>query len=220
MRAFDAILVRQAMKARSISQSDLAHALGFTSQSAVSALLAGKRRVTVDEAAAIYDLLGLGGSVQATPSSAFTFSSFEPASARLRESVIADDARDYGIVPVIGIAGAGRWREAVEVPLGHMPVPGRMAGRGVFGIEVNGDSMDQLIEDGGLILVDPGQKELFPGGVYLIANSGGEATVKRYRREPARFEPCSSNPMHQSFLISDDDFSVLGKVVWKSAPVA
>ena len=100
-----------------------------------------------------------------------------------------------------------------------MPVPGRLSGRGVFGIEVNGDSMDLLIEDGGLILVDAGQKELAAGGVYLIANSGGEATVKRYRRDPARFEPCSSNPAHQPFLVSDDDFSVLGKVIWKSAPV-
>ena len=79
--------------------------------------------------------------------------------------------------------------------------------------------MDLVIEDGGLILVDAGQKELAPGGVYLIANSRGEATVKRYRRDPARFEPCSSNPAHRPFLISEDDFSVLGKVVWKSAPV-
>jgi SOS-response transcriptional repressor LexA len=204
MRAFDPMLVRRAMKAQAISQDRLATELGFASQSAVSALLAGKRRVTVDEAAAIYALLGLDR---------------EPATARLREPEPADAVPDYAVVPVIGIAGAGRWREAIEVPQGHIPVPGRFTGRGVFGIEVSGDSMDQLIEDGGLILVDAGQKELAPGGVYLIANSLGEATVKRYRRDPARFEPCSSNPAHQPFLVSDDDFSVLGKVIWKSAPV-
>lgn len=213
MRAFDAMLVRKAMKARAISQAQLAQNLGFTSQSAVSALLAGKRRVTVDEAAAIYALLGLD---QAGPA---TSAAVQPASARLRDSGADRDMPDYGVVPVIGIAGAGRWREAVELPLGHMPVPARLSGRSVFGIEVSGDSMNLLIEDGGLILVDAGQKELAPGGVYLIANSRGEATVKRYRRDPARFEPCSSNPAHHPFLISDDDFSVLGKVVWKSEPV-
>lgn len=224
MRAFDAMLVRKAMKMRAISQAQLARNLGFTSQSAVSALLAGKRRVTVDEAAAIYALLGLDQAAQAVSDIARPT---EPASARLRDSGANQEIPDYGpdygpdyrVVPVIGIAGAGRWREAVEMPLGHMPVPGRLSGRGVFGIEVNGDSMDLLIEDGGLILVDAGQKELAAGGVYLIANSGGEATVKRYRRDPARFEPCSSNPAHQPFLVSDDDFSVLGKVIWKSAPV-
>lgn len=214
MRAFDAMLVRQAMKARAISQAQLAKALDFASQSAVSALLAGKRRVTVDEAAAIYALLGLHTADRAAP-----FPGPEPASARLRESGPVDSVPDYCVVPVIGIAGAGRWREAIEVPLGHMPVPGRLSGRSVFGIVVNGDSMDMLIEDGGLILVDASQKELVPGGVFLIANSRGEATVKRYRRDPARFEPCSSNAAHHPFLVSDDDFSVLGKVVWKSAPV-
>ena len=213
MRTFDVTLVRQTMKARAISQARLAGELGFASQSAISALLAGNRRVTVDEAAAIYRLLGLDRAGEtASPVT-------EPASARLRENGAGGGVPDYGVVPVIGIAGAGRWREAVEVPLGHMPVPGRLSGRNVFGIEVSGDSMDLLIDDGGLILVDAGQKELAPGGVYLIANSRGEATVKRYRRDPARFEPCSSNPAHRPFLISDDDFSVLGKVVWKSAPV-
>jgi SOS-response transcriptional repressor LexA len=215
MRTFDAMLVRRTMKARAISQALLAEQLGFASQSAVSALLAGKRRVTVDEAVAIYALLGLDDA----PIAASPPPPAEPATARLLENGGDDSIPDYGVVPVIGIAGAGRWREAVEVPLGHMPVPGRLSGRSVFGIEVSGDSMDLLIEDGGLILVDAGQKELAPGGVYLLANSRGEATVKRYRRDPARFEPCSSNPSHRPFLITDDDFSVLGKVVWKSAPV-
>ena len=213
MRAFDAMLVRRTMKAHHISQARLAAALGFPGQSAVSALLSGKRRVTVDEAAAIYALLGLDTAARPVAAP-------EKTSARLRDGATAGSMPDYGVVPVIGIAGAGRWREAVEVPLGHIPVPARLAGGSVFGIEVDGDSMDLLIDDGGLILVDPGLKELAPGGVYLIANSRGEATVKRYRRDPARFEPCSSNPLHQPFLICDDDFSVLGKVVWKSAPVA
>ncbi len=211
MRAFDPVLVRKTMKARAISQTRLAEALGFASQSAVSALLAGKRRVTVDEAAAIYALLKL----DAVPPAAAP----EPASARLRDTRTDEQGPGYGIVPVIGMAGAGRWREAVAMPQGHMPVPARLAGRGAFGIAVSGDSMDLLIDDGGLILVDPAQKELAPGGIYLITNSQGEATVKRYRRDPSRFEPCSRNPDHQPFLVDDDDFMVLGKVVWKSSPV-
>lgn len=209
MRAFDPGLVRQTMKQRGISQVMLAEALGFPGQSAISALLSGKRRVTVDEAAGIYRFLGLD-----SPASAV-----EPASVRAHPAESSAALDGYGIVPVIGIAGAGRWREAVELPQGFMPVPGRLAGPGVFGIEVCGDSMDLLIEDGGLILVDPMQKELAPGSVYLIANSRAEATVKRYRRDPARFEPCSSNPDYRPFLVSEDDFSVLGKIVWKSAPV-
>lgn len=217
---FNAALVRKTMKEMGISQAALARALGLPSQSAVSALLSGNRRVAVEEAGAIYAFLGIapGTDASATPEP----TGMQP-SARLRESVVDTDAlpgvADYAVVPVIGVAGAGRWREAVETPQGHMPVPSRLAARGTFAIAVSGDSMDLVIEDGGLILVDPGQKELAPGGVYLIANSAGDATVKRYRRDPARFEPCSTNPAYRPFLVSDDDFSVLGKIVWKSSPV-
>lgn len=206
MRAFDTDLVRRTMKAKKVSQADLAAALGLAGQSAVSALLAGKRKVSVDEAAAIYALLDLDAPARERPVAA---PPAEPPAA----------LPDYAVVPVIGMAGAGNWRESVEIPQGFMPVPQRLAGRAVFGIAVSGDSMDLLIEDGGLILVDAAQKELVPGGVFLIANSAGEATVKRYRRDPARFEPCSSNPRHRPFLVSDDDFRIVGKVVWKSAPV-
>lgn len=206
MRAFDPDLVRRTMKAKKVSQADLAGALGLAGQSAVSALLAGKRKVSVDEAAAIYAMLDLDAPARERPADA---PQAEPPAA----------LPDYAVVPVIGMAGAGNWRESVEIPQGFMPVPQRLAGRAVFGIAVSGDSMDLLIEDGGLILVDAAQKELVPGGVFLIANSAGEATVKRYRRDPARFEPCSSNPLHRPFLVSDDDFRIVGKVVWKSAPV-
>lgn len=177
------------MKDRKVSQTAMAKLMGLPSQSAFSNILKGKRRITAEEAATVYTFLGIES---------------EPA---------------YRVVPVIGITSAGRWREAVEVPVGHMPIPPNVAGIHAFGLEVQGDSMNLIIEDGGWILIDPDQKELRPGSSYLISNSDGEATVKMYQRSPARFEPCSSNPEHTGFLVSETDFTVIGKVVWKGAPV-
>lgn len=105
------------------------------------------------------------------------------------------------------------------MPLGHMPFPAGIASDSAFGVEVSGDSMDLLIEDGGWILIDPAKKELYPGSCYLITNTDHEATVKMYQRSPARFEPCSSNEEHKSFLVAETEFTVIGKVVWKGAPV-
>lgn len=188
-KAFDPDLVREKMKERKVSQTALAAVAGLPSQSAMSNILKGLRRVTAQEAAAIYSYLG----IEAQPT--------------------------FRVVPVIGITSAGRWREAVEVPVGHMPIPLKIAGERAFGLEVQGDSMDLLIDDGGWILIDPDQKELRPGSCYLISNDDGEATVKMYQRMPARFEPCSRNDEHKSFLVSETDFTVIGKVVWKGAPV-
>lgn len=188
-KAFDSELVRQRMKERGVSQTAMAELVGLPSQSAFSNILKGKRRVTADEAATIYTFLGI---------------EVEPT---------------FRVAPVIGITSAGRWREAIEMPLGHMPIPPGIASKSAFGLEVQGDSMNKLIEDGGWILIDPDQKELWPGSCYLIANGDHEATVKMYQRSPARFEPCSTNDEHKSFLVSEADFTVIGKVVWKGAPV-
>lgn len=188
-KAFDSELVREKLAERKVSQTAMAKLLGLPSQSAFSNILNGKRRVTADEAAMIYEFLGI------------------------------KRAPDYRVAPVIGITSAGRWREAIQMPVGHMPIPTKLASDRAFGLEVSGDSMDLLIDDGGWILIDPAKKELQPGSCYLISNPDFEATVKMYQRSPARFEPCSRNTEHKSFLAADTDFTVIGKVVWKGAPV-
>jgi len=188
-KAFDVELVRQRMKERKVTQTMMAELMGLPSQSAFSNILKGDRRITADEAAIANKFLG----ITSTP--------------------------EYRIAPVIGITSAGRWREAIQMPVGHMPIPNKLASEAAFGLEVSGDSMDLLIEDGGWILIDPAKKELHPGSCYLISNREHEATVKMYQRGPARFEPCSRNEEHKSFLVADTDFTVIGKVVWKGAPV-
>ena len=182
-------LVREQMLERGVTQTAMAELMGLPSQSAFSNILKGKRKITADEAAIVYQFLGIGR---------------EP---------------DFRVASVIGITSAGRWREAIEMPIGQMPYPTAVAGRNAFGLEVDGDSMDRLIEDGGWVLIDPDRKELSPGSCYLILNSEGEATIKMYQRMPARFEPCSHNPEHESFLAGDHEFSVIGQVVWKGGPV-
>lgn len=187
-KAFDPELVRAKMRERGVTQTDLAKVARLTSQSAMSNILKGVRRVTADEARTIYNYLGI------------------------REEP------NFRVAPVIGITSAGNWREAIEVPIGSIPYPASIAGPRAFGLEVSGDSMNLVIENGGWVLIDPDRKELRPGSCYLISN-GDECTVKMYQRAPARFDPCSTNTDHVGFLVSENDFTVIGQVVWKGAAV-
>lgn len=189
--AFDIDLVRAAMAKTGTSQADIAEAIGLPSQSAFSNILNGKRRVTASEAAMIYRYL----------------------------DIERPSGQSVTMLPIIGLANAGRWREAIQMPLGSMPVPHGAVGKRSFVIEVRGDSMNQLIGDGGFVVIDPDKKELVAGACYLIQNHDFEATVKMYQRDPARFEPCSDNEEHVGFLAADVDFTVLGRVVWKGAPM-
>jgi repressor LexA len=189
--AFDRERVKAALKSSPWTNDAFAKEVGLTHVSALYKILKGERDVKADEAARIYSTLRLA----------------------------PEGAVSVHVVPIIGLAAAGQWREAIEMPLGRMMVPSSIAGARSFGVEVKGDSMDQLIEDGGWIVVDPDDKVLSPGKCYLLQNGEHEVTVKQYQKNPPRFEPVSSNPDHDGFLVSDCDPVILGRVVWKGSPV-
>lgn len=116
-------------------------------------------------------------------------------------------------VPVIGIAAAGCWREAIEVPAYLVPQLKRPGYNQAFAVQVDGDSMDQILPERSYAVIDPDQKRLLDKRVYLIQNGNNETTIKRYRSDPARFEPVSSNPDHNVIHMGEHEISVIGRVV-------
>jgi|SRR5688572_1781851 len=158
-------------------------------QSAVSNILNGTRQVKVHEASLIFRILGL------------------------------DRPSDIQMIPVIGLTNAGNWREAITQPGGSVPMPSGRAGERAFAVEVKGDSMDQLFEEGEFVVCDPDSTQLYNDKVYLIENEEHETQVKVYRGNPARFEPMSSNETHQPLFMGQDQIRVIGRVVWRGGPL-
>jgi repressor LexA len=87
------------------------------------------------------------------------------------------------------------------------------AGRNAFAVEIDGDSMDLILPEGGWAVIDPDQRSFFDGRVYLVMNGEAEATLKRYRGNPARLEPVSSNDSHGDFVLSGEPITIIGRVV-------
>lgn len=78
-------------------------------------------------------------------------------------------------------------------------------------LEVKGDSMDRIAPDGSVILVNRRQRALQSGGFYVFATDGGEASFKRYRTDPQRFEPYSTNAEHEP-IFPEGPVRVIGRV--------
>lgn len=64
-------------------------------------------------------------------------------------------------------------------------------------LRVVGDSMDRISPPESIIFVDRKDQVLVPNACYVISNGDGEATYKRFRSNPMRFEPVSTNPAHE-----------------------
>lgn len=131
----------------------------------------------------------------------------------VQEPPIVIEGYDVRWVPLVGLASASSWREAIAMPMGEVSVRADKAGRNAFAVEIKGDSMDKLLPEGGWAIVDPDQVSLYDNRVYLVSNLEHESTLKRYRSNPARLEPCSNNPEHETIVITPSAVHVVGRVV-------
>lgn len=80
-----------------------------------------------------------------------------------------------------------------------------------FALQVEGDSMDRISPPESIILVNRKDKRLVTNACYVIADQHGNATYKRYRPNPDRFEPVSTNPSHEP-IFPDHEAPVVGRV--------
>lgn len=109
-----------------------------------------------------------------------------PAHARLRVALISWVSAGVMAFPDISEEILGWVEEAGLDPTGDW-----------IALRVVGDSMDRISPPDSIIFVDRSDKVLVPNACYVISNGNGEATYKRFRSNPMRFEPVSTNPAHE-----------------------
>jgi repressor LexA len=175
--------LKKLMREHGETQAGLARMLGITPDK-FSKTLKGTRQLKLDEANKLASYFG---------------------------SAESNISQVTSLLPIIGLVSAGSWQEAIEHARGYMPSPDKTLSRDAFVVEVEGDSMDLVAKEGDGIIVDPRDLDLMPGRYYIVRNSDGETTFKRYMDNPARLEPCSSNPVHQPIYPGRDSFTVVGR---------
>jgi repressor LexA len=135
----------------------------------------------------------------------------------IKKVLFHEHAQPIRSIPVIGQISAGNWREAIQHPIDAVPMADSSIPPRAFGLRVNGDSMDLLVDDGALIIVDPDDRVLFNDRYYAVLNADGEATFKQFKTDPARLVPCSTNPAHREIVLGDEFYEVIGRIIWRAA---
>ena len=132
----------------------------------------------------------------------------------LDDSTTLSAARESIVrVPLISWVQASRYVEIydpyergdsegdVEVPYGKDTL---------IALRVKGGSMNRVAPEGSVIIVDYADKSLISGKYYVVKQDG-KATFKRYRTNPDRFEP-DSTESHDT-IFPDGAVEVVGRVV-------
>ena len=179
--------IKEELRRRNLSQRDLAQAVNMD-ENHLSKALAGKRQFKVSEMDAIR--------AELAP---------EPD----EESHLAVRS-----LPLLGTVPAGGFQPREQkggrrIIVSDIHIPPR-----AYGLEITGDSMDRIAEDGSTVIVDPDDKQLWPGKRYVVRTMDGQTTFKEYREAPSRLVPCSTNPTHTEILMGDEPIAIEGRVIF------
>jgi len=136
-------------------------------------------------------------------------------------SLIGHERNDGVRIPIMGTIAAGRPIDAVADADGFVTLPSNITSGplhdGLFALRVKGRSMiDDLIDDGDIVVIRPQQTASDGDTVVALLQGGaqeGEATLKRFYREPSRVRLEPRNPTMQPIYVKPDDLRIQGKVV-------
>jgi len=126
---------------------------------------------------------------------------------------LTGEAKPAG-VPMISWVSAGVLREsdhvedmetAPRVPASDLDPAGHW-----IALRVEGDSMDRISPPDSLIFVNTRDRLLVPNACYVFSDSNGGTTYKRWRPNPNRLEPVSTNPC--SWRMAQNPASLAGSV--------
>lgn len=120
-------------------------------------------------------------------------------------------------IPIVSQISAGLPIYAEENILEHTYIATKKlnTNKEIFGLRVNGDSMDKEFRDGDVVIVEK-DAVVENGQIAVVQVNGYNATVKRVRYEKDRIIliPESNNPAHYPQVYSqDDEVKIIGKVV-------
>lgn len=120
-------------------------------------------------------------------------------------------------IPIVSQISAGLPIYAEENILEHTYIATKKlnTNKEIFGLRVNGDSMNKEFRDGDVVIVEK-DAVVENGQIAVVQINGYNATVKRVRYEKDRIIliPESNNPAHYPQVYSqDDEVKVIGKVV-------
>ena len=127
-----------------------------------------------------------------------------------------DSASDTISVPLLAKISAGLFRSQDGVSPAdidrHIKVTGLPKGDW-FALTVDGDSMNRTAPNGSVIIVNRAEDVLLDRAFYVFSLDDGEATFKRFSRDPEPIlMPYSFSPDYPSITVGNRDLYVFGRV--------
>ena len=198
-----------------MSQDELAEKVGYTNRSSIGKVEAGAVDLSQSK------ILAFAKALNTTPQ---YLMGFENDGATPIDNIIFDD---YFPLHYSTNLSAGTLEELLDSEpdaIVYVPIKYQMMKKRLHAFKINGTSMNNIIEDGSIVIAEDINNTLtrLENGTIVVAFIDGQATVKRLyvNGSTVTLMPDSKDKSHQPILINTDDtvVSIIGRVIWHMNP--
>lgn len=194
---------------RGLSQDELASLTGYTHRSSIGKIENGQVDLPQSKIALFanalnttpQELMGLGEELTEIP----------------LDNIIFDD---YFPLHYSSNLSAGSFEELLEHEpdsVVYVPIIFQNKRKRLIAFKVNGTSMDNIIADGSIVVVEHNDSLEYKDGTVIVAYCDGMATVKRLLKQgdSIMLMPDSKDKSHTPIVIHEDkQVYVIGRVIW------
>lgn len=198
--------IKMLRERKGISAVELANRVGVT-KGTISRYESGTRKIPMDDIpkfAAVLDVSPVDILIESTKETVISYSEYP----------FLPMAISAGLPLCVDSLNEDAALEFISIPDNIM---GKWAGKEIFLMKINGDSMNRVITHGSLIGVKTVKKEELNNGDIVIYSDGGDYAVKRYYQSDDKiiFRPDSTDLSFTDYVTSKDntDLKIHGKVV-------
>jgi len=115
---------------------------------------------------------------------------------------------EVSLIPVIADIPAGPWEfwlDSYAPGAGddYLAVPPDMRGKNLFAVRVDGDSMEPVLFDGDILIIDPHKK--YRHGLAVVRHHWGYKIRNVYKQNERRYYLCPQNSKYESEEITADN---------------
>ncbi|WP_417449580.1 XRE family transcriptional regulator [Kordiimonas sp.] len=188
--------LKEIRERKGLSQTELADAIG-TTQGQIYKLESGSVRLSDVWLERLAPVLGVPQGALLSDGAGF-----ETLRTSIREIPVIDYVQAGGYVSSANPYPKGEGMETILFDYKHNKI---------FGLRVQGNSMDRVFKEGTTLIVDYTDTDLHDRKYYVISNGDG-TSVKQYRANPIRFEPQSFADEYDT-IFPDQNTRIIGRVV-------
>jgi repressor LexA len=117
-------------------------------------------------------------------------------------------------VPLLSISEATQWQTTRTQARSFVTTSDELQGFELFALKVDGDSCDQIIPNGGLVIIDPASRTLVHEAVYLLSINGEAPSFRRFLANPPSLASCSQSAKQPTIEIGQEPFTTIGRVIF------